>query len=100
MSNILTDMKIKENIKDTELTKTRLQNGNIALCLRLLKTDCQVIIKEFRGDYQYRRFLYEAVLLRSSLSPNWKDINKIAVILSNLTNFLREKDKLNHEKIV
>lgn len=100
MSKILVDMKIKDNIRSTELTKTRLSNGNTALCLRLLGTDCQVIIKEFRGDYQYRRFLYEAVLLRSALSPNWKDVTKLSDILSALTNFLREKEKLNHEKIV
>ena len=100
MSNILTNMKIKDNINDTQLTKSKLQNGNIALCLRLVGTDTQVIIKEFRGNYQYRRFLYEAVLLRSALSPSWKDINKISFILSNLTKFLKEKQELNNEKII
>lgn len=100
MSKLLVDMKIKDNVKATELTKVKLGNGNIALCLRLIGTDTQVIIKEFRGDYQYRRFLYEAVLLRSALDPNWKDVSKISNILSSLTNFLREKEKLNREKIV
>lgn len=100
MSSILDNLNFKENLRKVELCKSVVNsNNNIALCLRSFDSDTQVIIKEFRGDYQYRKFLFEAVLLRSLINPKAKQLDTVLRVLIGFVNFIKEKERLNNEKI-
>ena len=98
--SIIRDLNMKNNLRKVELCKSKVNFTNrIALCLRLQNTDTQVIIKEFNGSYSYRKWLFEAVLLRSLISPKAKELDKVNNILNGFVDFLEEKEKINNEKI-
>lgn len=100
MSNILVDLNMKKVLDKTLLVKHKLGNGKIALCLRLKDSLTQVIVREFSGEYQLRRFMYEAVFLRNSVKLKDSTLKDISSVLSSFSKFLDEKDKENVKKIV
>lgn len=99
MSKFLDDYQFKNLSANLELARWKLGNGNIAIGLSLKDTSYRVILKEFRGDWAYRKFIIEAVMLRNAASPSFKELKKINQILTSFYKFLKEK-KENAEDII
>lgn len=93
MSKLIDDYQFKNLLSNLELTRWKLGNGNIAIGLSLKDTMQRVILKEFRGDWAYRKFIIEAVMLRNSASPRFKELKEINQILTSFYKFLREKEQ-------
>lgn len=93
MSKFLEDYQFKNLLANLELTRWKLGNGNIAIGLSLKDTHNRVILKEFRGDWAYRKFIIEAVMLRNAASPGFKELKNINQILTSFYKFLKDKEQ-------
>lgn len=98
--SILTDMEMRTILNNTKITRTKLGNGKIALAFYLNDQNTNMIIKEFTGEYQLRKFIYEAIVLRCSVNPNKAEGRKIVHSLKAMFKFLLDKKDLNDEKII
>lgn len=100
MSKLLNDIEFKHIVDDLIVAKSKLQNGNIALCLNLKNNSQQVIMREFRGEWQFRKFMIEACMLRLIADPKFTELKKINATLKSFYKFLKEKERIQDDKIV
>lgn len=99
MSKLIDKLNFRNYFREMRLVIRKFENGRIAICVERRATGSSIIMKEFKGEDEYYKWLMQACLMRSVLKGDIGMYKQVNACLSSFLKFLEQKDEVNDEKI-